>query len=81
MASLRTTGLALAVLLGAGTAAGQASAMPAAGLATAASQVADGIQDVGWYCGPYRCWSAPRRYWGYAPGRYWHRGWGWRHRW
>jgi len=75
-------GLPLAALLASGMANGQASAIPANGLTPAASHLADGIQDVRWVCGPYRCWWAPGPYWAYGgPGPYWRRGWGWRHRW
>lgn len=86
MVSLRMTGLAFAALLGSSMMIGQASAMPANGLAAATNQIADGLQDVRYVCGPYRCWWTPGPYWGgpyygYAgPGPYWHRGWGWRRR-
>jgi hypothetical protein len=33
-----------------------AHAMPVDGLAIATARVADGIQNVRWVCGPYRCW-------------------------
>lgn len=68
-------------------AAGSASAMPAAGLKTAAAQVSTPAQDVRWICGPYRCWwrpgwgyYGPRVWWGH-PGWGWHRHWGWRGHW
>ena len=77
MAMLKLGGLALAAVLGAGLATGPASAMPANGLASAATQAAatNGVQDVRYVCGPYRCWwrpgynyyVGPRHYW------YWHR--------
>jgi hypothetical protein len=84
MTMLRRSVFAVAVLLGSGLAITQASAMPAAGLTSAASQVADNAQDVRYVCGPYRCWSrpgvfvAPGAYVG--PGSYWHRC-GWRRCW
>jgi len=81
MVKLRLTVLALAALLGSYMVVGQTSAMPADGLKAASSQVADAVQDVRRVCGPYRCLSAPRPYWGYAPGPYWHGRWSWRHRW
>jgi hypothetical protein len=61
---------------------GQASAMPANGLATVAGDVSDSIHDVRWVCGPYRCWWRPGwwgpHYYGYGgPHTYW----GWRHGW
>ena len=58
MAMLKLSGLALAAVLGAGLATGQASAMPANGLASAATAAAatNGVQDVRYVCGPYRCW-------------------------
>ena len=77
MTGLKLTGFAAAALLGSALLAGQASAMPANGLA-AAAPVTSNVQDVRWVCGPYRCWWAPGPYWGYGPR--WRRGWGWRHR-
>jgi hypothetical protein len=59
-------GLALAAVLGSALLMGQASAMPANGLATVASKVTNGALDVRLVCGPYRCWHR----WG------WNR-WGW----
>ncbi len=85
MGSVKITSLALAALLGSGMMIGQASAMPASGLTAAASQVADGVQDVRYVCGPYRCWWTPGPYWGpryygyVGPRPYW-RGYGWRRR-
>jgi len=79
MVSVKTTGVAIAALLGASMLVSQASAMPVTGLAPAAEQVAAGVQDVRYVCGPYRCWWRPGPYWGrpyygYAgPRRYWHR--------
>ena len=82
MTNLRMSGLALAALLSTGMAVSSASAMPANGLESTAAQVASGIQDVRWVCGPYRCWWSPGPYWGYARGpyywgpgpyRHWHR--------
>lgn len=54
----KLSGLALAAVLGSGLAVGQASAMPANGLASAATQAVatNGVQDVRYVCGPYRCW-------------------------
>ena len=85
MRSLRIAAFALAVALGGGLTAGTASAMPLNGLTSAATQTADGVQDVAYVCGPYRCWWRPGPYWGggpyWGPRPYWgwHR-WGW-HRW
>ena len=81
MAIWKLGGLALAALLTAGSAIGQASAMPASGLATAAAAT-NGVQDVRYVCGPYRCWWRPGgyyygpRYYNYYVGPrhwYWHR--------
>ena len=68
MAMLKLGGLALAAVLGAGLATGPASAMPANGLASAATQAAatNGVQDVRYVCGPYRCSWRP----GYYDPRY-----------
>jgi hypothetical protein len=85
MATFRIAALAVAAVLGTGMAAGTASAMPVSDLAPAAKQVAGGVQDVRWVCGPYRCWWAPgayyRPYYGYygfvGPRPYW----GWRRWW
>ena len=61
MAMWKLSGLALAAVLGAGLATEQASAMPANGLASAATVTAatNGVQDVRYVCGPYRCWWTP----------------------
>jgi len=95
MAGLRITGLAIAAVLGSSMTTGQASAMPANGLAPAASHVADGLENVRYVCGPYRCWWTPGSgpYWGspyygyygyVGPRPYW-RGYygyyGWHRRW
>jgi hypothetical protein len=81
MAMWKLGGLALAAVLTAGSAIGQASAMPASGLATAAVAT-NGVQDVRYVCGPYRCWWRPGgyyygpRYYNYYVGPrhwYWHR--------
>jgi hypothetical protein len=72
MAFLRMSGLALAAVLGLSLPIGQATAMPANGLAVAVNQVPKRVEDVRLVCGPYRCWSTG---WG------WHRPfayWGWR---
>jgi hypothetical protein len=83
MAIWKIGGLAAAAVLGSGLLIGQASAMPANGLATVASHVSNDIQDVRWVCGPYRCWWSPGPYWG--PRYYGYAGprpyWGWRHGW
>jgi hypothetical protein len=42
--------------------------MPANGLASATTQIDDGLQDVRWVCGPYQCWWRPGPYWA---GPYW----------
>ena len=64
MAMWKLGGLALAAVLTMGSAIGQASAMPANGLASAATQAAatNGVQDVRYVCGPYRCWWTPGYY-------------------
>jgi len=46
-----------------------ARAMPFDGLAIAREAVPDGIQNVRWVCGPYRCWWRPS-YYAYGPGYY-----------
>ncbi len=87
MAIWKISGLALTAAVGSSLLIGQASAMPADGLATAASQVAEGVQDAAYVCGPYRCWWRPGPYWGpgcygpgyYGPRPYW--GYGWHRRW
>jgi len=85
MRSMRFAAFALAAALGGGLLAGTASAMPLNGLTPAAAQTAEGVQDVAYVCGPYRCWWRPGPYWGggpyWGPRPYWgwHR-WGW-HRW
>ena len=82
MAMWKIGGLALAAVLTADSAIGQASAMPASGLASAATAAAttNGVQDVRYVCGPYRCWwrrgyYGPRYYNYYVGPRhwYWHR--------
>src|SRR5215831_10846124 len=55
-----------------------ASAMPIGGLAPASTELASGVENVAWVCGPYRCWWRPN-YW--AGGPSWHRGWGWHRPW
>ena len=57
MAFLRMSGLALAAVLGLSLPIGQATAMPANGLAVAVKQVPKRVEDVRLVCGPYRCWS------------------------
>lgn len=86
MRSLRMAAFALAAAVGGGLLAGTASAMPLNGPALAATQIADGAQNVAYVCGPYRCWWRPGPYWGgpyWGPGYWGYRpwGWGWRHRW
>ena len=49
-----------------------AQAMPVDGLAIATARVADGIQNVRWVCGPYRCWWRPNYYMN-APSYYYGR--------
>ena len=81
MSSPRIATLALAALLGSVLVIDRVSAMPANGLALAANQIADSVQDVRWVCGPYRCWLRPGPYLG---GPYWGPrpyGWGWHRRW
>ena len=84
----KLSGLALAAVLGMGLTIGQASATPANGLAPAATQAAatNGVQNVRYVCGPYRCWWTPGphygpRYYNYyaGPRPYWrwHRHYGW----
>ena len=68
MAFLRMSGLALAAVLGLSLPIGQATAMPANGLAVAVKQVPKRAEDVRLVCGPYRCWSTG--YWGYRPYAY-----------
>jgi hypothetical protein len=84
MAIWKTGCLGAAIVLGSSLLIGQASAMPASGLAIAAGLVADNIQDVRWVCGPYRCWWTPGPYW-WGPRHYGfygpYRHWGWRHGW
>jgi len=88
MAFLRMSGLVLAAVLGSSLLIGQASAMPANGLAVAVKQVPKRVGDVRLVCGPYRCWSTGwgwrRPFYGYGYGYGWRRplyasaGWGWR---
>src|SRR5262249_17670603 len=63
MAFLRMSGLALAAVVGLSLPIGQATAMPANGLAVAIKQVPRLVEDVRSVCGHYRYWST---------------GWGWR---
>jgi hypothetical protein len=81
MAMWKLGGLALAAVLGAGLAIGHASAMPANGLASAATQAAatNGVQDVRYVCGAYRCWWRPGPHY-YGP-RYYNHYVGPRHDW
>jgi hypothetical protein len=87
MVSHKIPALALAALIGSGVAIGTASAMPLSGLAPAQKQITEGVQDVRWVCGPYRCWWQPGPYWGGGPGwgpHPWRGGWRWhwhRHYW
>jgi hypothetical protein len=69
MSSLRIAGFALAAALGSGLLVGQASAMPANGLALAATamQAAGAVENVAYVCGPYRCGWRPGPYWGPRP--------------
>jgi hypothetical protein len=70
------TGVTIA---GLGFAASSASALPAGGLDPAvatSADVAQGVQDVRWVCGPFRCFWRPNYYGGYGWRGYgWHRGW------
>jgi hypothetical protein len=86
MRSVRIAALALAAALGSGLAADQASAMPANGLAPAATQAVAGVvENAAYVCGPYRCWWRPGPYWGprpyWGPGPWGYRHWGWRRGW
>jgi hypothetical protein len=72
------TGLTLA---GFGFAASSASAMPISGIDPAvvtSSDIAQGVQDVAWVCGPWGCHWRPNRYWGPRP---YYRPWGWHRHW
>jgi hypothetical protein len=83
MRSLRIAGFALATALGSALLVGQASAVPANGIAPAATQAAGVVvENVAYVCGPYRCFWRPGPYWG--PHPYWGPGyghWGWHRRW
>lgn len=69
----RIAALSLGALLGVGAMIHPASSMPANGLAAAVNTPApNGVQKIGWVCGPYRCWWRPFTggpFW--APYRYW----------
>lgn len=70
--------LTVAALLSSNMIIAEASAMPMNGPVSAATQIADSLQDVRWVCGPYRCWWRPGPYW---RGPYWgppYPYWGWR---
>ncbi len=67
MGNGRVATLALAAVLGSSLVIGEASAMPVDRLASATKQIADGVQDVRWVCGPYRCGWRPGPYWGVSP--------------
>ncbi|HXW41974.1 MAG TPA: hypothetical protein VEK75_12265 [Xanthobacteraceae bacterium] len=72
--------LGFAAVLGTTLMVGSASAMPVNGQVAAAAQRADGLKDVRWVCGPYRCWWRPGPYWGGPywgprPWHHWHRRW------
>jgi hypothetical protein len=68
----RMTALTLAAILSATVMIGSASSMPAEGLNSPAVKQAlddprhNGLQRVGWVCGPYRCWWRP-----FAGGPFW----------
>jgi hypothetical protein len=57
-----------------------ASAMPMSNMAVASNDLSTNLHEVGWLCGPFRCWwrpnyyydpfYGPRVYYGYAPGSY-----------
>ena len=81
------TAMAAALALGVATLplSPAAHAMPVDGLNIAATAIPDGIQNVRWVCGPYRCWWRPS-YYAHAPGYYYgprrfygfgYRRWGW----
>jgi hypothetical protein len=94
MTKTKTT-MAAAITLGVATLllSPTAHAMPVDDLAIPTTRVADGIQNVRWVCGPYRCWwrpnyyaygpgyyYAPPRFYGYGPRpfyRFGYRRWGW----
>jgi hypothetical protein len=79
MSKVRIATAAAVMLLSSAALSNSASAMPASGLAPAATPAAVSVQKVNWVCGPYRCWWAPGPYWHGRPGWGWH-GWGhWRH--
>jgi hypothetical protein len=75
------SGLVAAVVVGGfALGAGGASAMPN-GLASVPA-VASSVENVGWVCGPYRCWGRPgwgRGPYGFYRPRRWGWGWGWHH--
>jgi hypothetical protein len=82
MSNLRLAAIGVAALCGVGLQSGTASAMPMSGLANAASEMATGLEQVRWVCGPYRCWWRPSYYpyggayaWG-GPRFYARPGWG-----
>jgi hypothetical protein len=53
-------GLVAATVLGGGAlASGSAAAMPIHGLDAMSSGAAANVENVGWVCGPYRCWWQP----------------------
>jgi hypothetical protein len=64
MGKFKVAAVALAALLGSSAIFGNASAMPVNGLASAVKEISNGVQDVRWVCGPYRCWRRPGPYWG-----------------
>lgn len=86
--------LALAAALGSGLFIGQASAMPAYGMATVASKVGNATQEVRWIGGGWRGggwrgvgwrggwgrWAGGRWGWGRGLYAYGGRGWGWGYR-
>jgi hypothetical protein len=70
MHSLKLALVSATILGGVAFIAPAASAMPVGGLTAASNELATGVQDVRWVCGPFRCWWRPN-YWGW-------RRWGWR---
>jgi hypothetical protein len=76
MTNTKVTLLAGAALCAAALAPASASALPAGGLAKAASELSD-VQQVRWVCGPFRCWWRPgygyygAYAWGAPYGRPW----------
>ena len=93
MTKVNTMAAALALGAAALLTSPAAHAMPVGDLAAASAEISDGIQNVRWVCGPYRCWWRPNyfaygprfyygppRFYGFGPRpfyRYGYRRWGW----